>query len=166
MANPNKTPDEALGDSLTPLPPIEFDCRGRGRVVIQPPLTGEVWFWILTHLAGSLDPNEPTDDSAFGAALIATIGLKAERILSIATGIPIAELRAGVDPGTLAEVCDALTAQLGGEMIAASPFSTGFQAGLRAANRAVLVARGARDSAGAARSTPSKPTSTVETVQG
>lgn len=162
---PTTTPDEALGDALEPLAPITFDCADRGTVTVSLPLTGDVWFWILTHLTGSIDPNEPGDDRAVGHRILATIALRAEHILSVACGIPIADLRAGVDADTLGDVLDRLTEQMGQEMIAASPFSTGYLAGLRAVGRVGRAARGATASAGAARSTQSKPKSTVETVQ-
>jgi hypothetical protein len=150
-----KTPDAALSEQAEPVPPITFQFSGK-TVTLAVPFTKPVWFWILTHSSDSLDPNESAD-SLF-KSLGQCVALEAERILSVATQIPLDKLTAGREAEELRRVLREVAEQLGREMIAASPF-THFRDALEAVNRLALLARGAKGSSGPQPSLQSKPNS-------
>ncbi len=160
-----KTPDAALSEAAEPQPPITFGYKYKDKksgevktvtITLDLPFQKRVWFWILTHSADKLDPDE--DDTSLSLALGQCIALNTERILSVVTGIPLDALTKGVDPAELKRVLRGVPEQLGRELTAAAPF-TNYRDALEAVNRLALMARGAKDSSGRRPSSQSKPNS-------
>jgi hypothetical protein len=150
-----QTPDAALSEQAEPVPPITFEFKGK-TVTLEVPFKKPVWFWILTHSSDSLDPNE--SDSSLFSSLGQCIALEAERILSVATGLTLKELKDGVETAELQRVLREVPEQLGRELTASGPF-THFRDALEAVNRLALLARGAKGSSGRQPSLQSKPNS-------
>jgi hypothetical protein len=151
------TPDAALGEQVEPQAPITFQFKGK-TITLEVPFKLPVWFWILMRPASGLDPNDSEDSLV--RSLMNCVALEAARILSVATGIPIAALTEGVECDELDRVTLEVAEQLGRELTASSPFSN-FKDALEATKRVALLARGAWASSGARQSEASKPNSTA-----
>lgn len=140
----DKTPDQVISEQAEPQPGIEF-MHGGNKVQIELPFKVPVWYWILTHPATGIDPNESNERMV--DSLIAAIGLNTRRIVSIATGLTEKELTEGLDDAELERVEGEVAEQLGRELTASAPFSH-FREATLAVKRLALVARGASGSRG------------------
>jgi hypothetical protein len=107
-----------------PDPQVEPICfmlaDGKTEVVVPCPLTAETWWWIQSNCELDLDPNLPAGDTKNVEAMLAGIVIKAERILSIATGIRETDFKDA--PGLEAAICR-LMVQIRGEWLDAAPFT-------------------------------------------
>jgi hypothetical protein len=146
------------------LPRITFKL-GEVEHLVPAPFTAQTWWWILENCRQMIDPNEgettPDASERFQQQLFQGIVVKAADILSVATGLKIAEVKTIED---LDRVRDEVVVQAGKEWADAAPFSSqsvrsGFM--LMARSRKLLQALQGSD--GGKPQSQSSPKSAAET---
>ena len=163
-----------MADEQTAVPPVSTEAVELPRItfkvgevehLVPAPLTAESWWWILENCRTAISPNEATaipDPSArYQQQLFQGIILKAPEILSVATGLKLAEVKALPD---VERVCDELVEQLGKEWADAAPFSSqSIRSGFVLMARSRKLLRALQGSDGGKQPSPSSAKSAAET---
>jgi len=148
----------------TALPRITFKLAEM-EYLVPAPLPAAAWWWILENCRTQIDPNDaaafPEASDLFQQQLFQGIIIRAPEVLSVATGLKLAEVKALPD---VDRICDELVEQLGKEWADAAPFSSqSIESAFALMVRGRKLLQALQGSAGGKQPSPSNPKSAEAT---
>lgn len=153
-----------VSTEVVELPRIMFKL-GEVEYLVPAPLPAAAWWWILENCRTQIDPNDseafPKPSDRFQQQLFQGIIIRAPEVLSVATGLKLAEVKTLPD---LDRICDELVEQLGKEWADAAPFSSqSIKSAFALMARSRKLLQALQDSAGGKQPSPSSPKSAEAT---